>query len=1053
MGVMAVGLRKAVLVGMLVVGVSVQTIAPPFAFAAEISGEAQVSDATTSQGSIPAEEPNSNAQNAGDGSEQQTSSGVPAVDGGQQTEGSVVSDGSEESTGSDNTPGLSAEDSAVGDAAQEAESESEAPEDEQEVAGDQEGQDEPSQTEAERLAAEHAGDLADGTYLVSSVLRSDGVLDAKSAGTKNGTAVQLYADNDTKAQQWKVTHDGDYVVIENVNAGKVLDVPSGRAQNGKALQLYGSNGSLAQRWIAVRLDDGSFKFLSAVDPSFAIDLPGKATANGTRVQLYKDNGSDAQRWTVTDPDGVTASLDELALANKDALPEGEYVIVSAINSNRMVVDVAGGSASNGANVQLYSSNGSDAQRWRVSRDSEGYVTLTCVASGKVLDVKGGSRQPKTNVQQYGSNGSRAQKWIVVPNDNGTFTILSALWKNCALDVSGGKAQNKANIQLYTANGSTAQSFKFISTKPEVPAGNRYSELEEGWFSLQPACAPGKSVDIASSSLDNGANVQIYSSNSSLAQLFTFEYHNGYYLIRNAASGRALDVAEGDVVPGSNVQQWSASASNNSQLFAVTKNEDGTYTFVNKGTGLALDVHGAGSSNSTNVDAYTPNGSAAQRFTPEAQKNLVREGIYTICAASSTSMVFDVKSASTDEGAAVQLYGSSSTLAQRWYFSLVDGKDNTYTIESLASAKLLTMGSDGKVTLRSDNGSAAQQWIPRVYGDGIAFVNASDTSKVLDIHGGAMKNGTSIQGYASNNSAAQRFRLRGANADVPNGTYIIQMAISPKSVLDVASGSLANGANVRIYGSNNSGAQKWNVTKNSDGTYTIINAQSGKALDVKNGSASSGANVQQYASNKSAAQKWKITYTSGGFRIQSALNSNLVLDVKGGSTASGSNVQIYQDNGSDAQRFVFKKTTYVPTMSSRQLAMYNRAQSMSSTTKWLIMVDTTGCRVGVFSGKKGNWALKYYWLCSPGKPSTPTVLGSYTVTGKGYSFGHGYTCYYYTQFYGDFLFHSVLYNQGTRVIQDGRLGQQLSHGCVRLDIKNAKWIYDNIPYGTKVYIYK
>ena len=32
--------------------------------------------------------------------------------------------------------------------------------------------------------------------------------------------------------------------------------------------------------------------------------------------------------------------------------------------------------------------------------------------------------------------------------------------------------------------------------------------------------------------------------------------------------------------------------------------------------------------------------------------------------------------------------------------------------------------------------------------------------------------------------------------------------------------------------------------------------------------------------------------------------------------------------------------------------------------------------------------------------------------------------------------------------DGRVGIPLSHGCVRLQIDNAKWIYDNIPRGTK-----
>jgi lipoprotein-anchoring transpeptidase ErfK/SrfK len=33
----------------------------------------------------------------------------------------------------------------------------------------------------------------------------------------------------------------------------------------------------------------------------------------------------------------------------------------------------------------------------------------------------------------------------------------------------------------------------------------------------------------------------------------------------------------------------------------------------------------------------------------------------------------------------------------------------------------------------------------------------------------------------------------------------------------------------------------------------------------------------------------------------------------------------------------------------------------------------------------------------------------------------------------------------------KLGQKASHGCVRLAIPDAKWIYDNIRYNTKVEI--
>ena len=134
-------------------------------------------------------------------------------------------------------------------------------------------------------------------------------------------------------------------------------------------------------------------------------------------------------------------------------------------------------------------------------------------------------------------------------------------------------------------------------------------------------------------------------------------------------------------------------------------------------------------------------------------------------------------------------------------------------------------------------------------------------------------------------------------------------------------------------------------------------------------------------------------------------------------------------------------------------MAGKAQSYSSKTNWLILVDTKSNHVGIYNGKKNNWQEKKYWSCTTGAKSTPTVKGEYTVKSKGKSFGSGYTCWYYTQFYGNYLFHSVLYNPGSMTsIQDGRLGINASHGCVRLSLSNAKWIYDNIPRNTKVVIY-
>lgn len=145
----------------------------------------------------------------------------------------------------------------------------------------------------------------------------------------------------------------------------------------------------------------------------------------------------------------------------------------------------------------------------------------------------------------------------------------------------------------------------------------------------------------------------------------------------------------------------------------------------------------------------------------------------------------------------------------------------------------------------------------------------------------------------------------------------------------------------------------------------------------------------------------------------------------------------------------------PSLPTAQLAMWRKAQSYSSNTGYLLMVNLSTRHVGVFTGKQGNWSLKYYWQCTVGAPSTPTVTGEFVTQDKGYYFDSGASrCFYWTRFYGGYLFHSTLYYQNFRFEpMNSTLGAALSHGCVRLQINNAKWIYDNIPRGTKVVSYR
>ena len=58
-------------------------------------------------------------------------------------------------------------------------------------------------------------------------------------------------------------------------------------------------------------------------------------------------------------------------------------------------------------------------------------------------------------------------------------------------------------------------------------------------------------------------------------------------------------------------------------------------------------------------------------------------------------------------------------------------------------------------------------------------------------------------------------------------------------------------------------------------------------------------------------------------------------------------------------------------------------------------------------------------------------------------------------HGEFLFHSVVMDEKQQIIpaEAQKLGTKASHGCFRLAVEDAKWIYDNIRTGTKVIIHE
>ena len=177
------------------------------------------------------------------------------------------------------------------------------------------------------------------------------------------------------------------------------------------------------------------------------------------------------------------------------------------------------------------------------------------------------------------------------------------------------------------------------------------------------------------------------------------------------------------------------------------------------------------------------------------------------------------------------------------------------------------------------------------------------------------------------------------------------------------------------------------------------------------------------------------------------------------TANHKNSGIYLSHfyvtSNGTKTFIGSITYNVPS-SDMLVGMNKKAQSYRSTTSKLILVDLSNHKVAVYDGKYQNWTNIQQFICTAGAPSTPTITGEYEIYMHRSYFDSGSArCFFFSPFKGGYGFHSVLYYQDStpQRIMDGRLGMDLSHGCVRLDVNDAKWIYYNCPIGTKVVIYR
>ncbi len=131
------------------------------------------------------------------------------------------------------------------------------------------------------------------------------------------------------------------------------------------------------------------------------------------------------------------------------------------------------------------------------------------------------------------------------------------------------------------------------------------------------------------------------------------------------------------------------------------------------------------------------------------------------------------------------------------------------------------------------------------------------------------------------------------------------------------------------------------------------------------------------------------------------------------------------------------------------------------TTFHIVVDVTNQAVTVYGrGAEGEYDVVIrQMICSTGTRENPSDIGDFVLSGRKARWCYfpkwGDYAQYWTKINGGIAFHSVIYRevntQSLSVKSYNKLGSRASHGCIRLQVADAKWIYDNVGAGTVVTI--
>jgi hypothetical protein len=137
-----------------------------------------------------------------------------------------------------------------------------------------------------------------------------------------------------------------------------------------------------------------------------------------------------------------------------------YEIASALDNTKLL-NVPASATADGTQVIIYTDGNSNNARWNVTKNADGYYTLSPLhALSKALTVVGNGIANGTKLEIRTNTGATSQQFNITPEAGGYYIISPRNVPSKNVDVPGSSTANSTLLNIWSYGGGNNQKFKF-----------------------------------------------------------------------------------------------------------------------------------------------------------------------------------------------------------------------------------------------------------------------------------------------------------------------------------------------------------------------------------------------------------------------------------------------------------------------------------------------------------------------------------------------------------------------------------------------------------------